>query len=343
MKYNFYMSLRTQYENLGDYLIAQATIDILKDIGDITLDIRNVPQKYIDLFEFPNNVKLVKEGFINSILFSKNKKWIYIVKPGGHGSSKNLKANFRTFLMTIYFLFAKIFFKIKVFKMSHSHSDELSFFDKYYEKIFDLNLVRDEETYINYKLNNINNIYNFSDFAMYYLSKKSKFYHEEELKKENIIISLRYDRLNDESNISYSLAKKLLEKENLNNIIYLSQVTFDNQLNEEKSKKNGCEHLKYEITNESIYKITKKYKTAKYVISNRLHVLLLALINGCIPIALIDEEKDKKIIGALKYLNISFVEKNALLENLNNTYENNSILKFQRDKLTKLLLENLNA
>lgn len=324
MKYSFYMSLRTQYENLGDYLIAQATIDILKDLGDIALDIRKVPQNYLDLFEFPNNVKLVKKSFIKSILVSRNTNWTYIVKPGGHASSKTLKSNIRTFFMTIYFLFTKIFFKTKIFKMAHSHSDELSFFDRFYEKIFDLNLTRDEETYNNYKLNYINNIYKFPDFALYYLNKPSKFYCEDELKKENIIISLRYDRLNDESDISYSLAKKLLTEENLNTIIYISQVTFDNKLNENESKKNNCEHVKYEINNSSIYQITKKYKTAKYVISNRLHVLLLALINGCIPIAIIDEKKDKKIEGALKFLKISYFNKKVLLNSSFESFKNDN-------------------
>lgn len=341
MKYNFYMSLRTQYENLGDYLIAQATIDILKDIGDITLDTRNVPKNYIDLFDLPQNAKLVRKGFLNSILFSKSIKWIYIVKPGGHGSSKTLKANIRTFFMTIYFLFTKIFFNTKIFKMAHSHNEELSFLDKLYEKTFNLNLTRDTVTYDLYKKNNINHIFKFCDFAIYYLNKKSKFNYDEELKKENIIISLRYDRLNDEPDISYSLAKKLLNEEKMNNIIYVSQVTFDEKLNNAESIKNNCVHVKYEINNDSIHEITKQYKSSKYVISNRLHVLLLALINGSIPIAIIDEVKDKKIIGSLDYLNIQYVNKSRLL---NSQYKNtfNNIKQLSIMDLDNLLKDKLN-
>lgn len=315
MKYNFFLSLRTQYENLGDYLIAQATIDILKDLGDITLDIRNVPKDYIDLFEFPINTKFVTKGFLSSIIFSKEITWIYIVKPGGHGSSKTLKSNARTFLMTSYFLFTKIFFKTKIFKMAHSHNEKLSFFDVFYEKVFNLNLVRDVDTYNNYKNNNIKNIYKFPDFAVFYLNKESKFLYAKEQKKENIIISLRYDRLKDEADIAYSLARKLLVKENLTNIIYISQVTFDIELNKQQSIKNNCEHIKYDITNTSIKNITNQYKSSKYVISNRLHVLLLGLLNGSIPIAIIDENKDRKIIGALEYLNIKWMKKENLLLN----------------------------
>jgi len=308
VKYNFFMSLRTQYENLGDYLIAQATIDILSDIGDLTLDIKNVPEKYLKLFCFPENVKLVKKSFLSTIIWNRNKKWIYVIKPGGYETNNTIKSKFKLSLIFFYFFISKVLFNAKLMKMPHSYLGKLTFIDRIYQDLFDLNIVRDKISLNNYR----NKTVVLEDLATYYFNKESKFRSQFSTEKNNITISLRYDRLNDEEKISFKLAKFLLNTENLNEIYYVSQVTFDKELNKNIAFINQKKHISYDITNTSLTEITEIYNSSKYVISNRLHVLLLGKINGAIPIAIIDTKKDKKIIGSLDILNIKWIDKDKL-------------------------------
>ncbi len=316
MKYNFYISLVTQYENLGDYLIAQATIDILKDFGDITLNIKDVPQNYINLFNLPSNTKFVKESFFLTILKNRKKSWIYIKKPGGYATSNNLKYKVTLFLKILYLFASKKLFKIKFFKMPHSFSGKLNSLEKWYHNLYDINLIRDKLSLNNYNNSHISNSFLIEDLAVYYMNKNSKFLSSLNIERNKISISLRFDRLENESKISNNVAKYLLSKDNLNEIIYVSQVTLDNNLNSKISKYYNRNHISYNMTNNSINEIVDIYRSSKYIISNRLHSLLLARINGAIPIALIDVEKDKKIIGTLDLLDIKWLDKNTLEENI---------------------------
>ncbi len=326
MKYNFYISLVTQYENLGDYLIAQATIDILKEFGDITLYIKDVPQNYINLFNLPNNTKFVKESFLITILKNRKESWVYIKKPGGYATSNNLKYKITLFLKILYLFTSKQLFKIKFVKMPHSFSGELNTLEKMYHKLYDINMIRDKLSLKNYNNSYISNSFLVEDLAVYYMNKNSKFLSNINVERNKISISLRFDRLENESEISNNIAKYLLEKNNLDEIIYISQVTLDNNLNSKVSKYYNRNHISYNISNNSINEIIDIYKSSKYIISNRLHSLLLARINGAIPIALIDIEKDKKIVGTLDLLNIKWFDKNTLEKNILKLVINDSLI-----------------
>jgi len=313
MKNNFYINLRTQYENLGDYLIAQATIDFLKDMGDITLDINNVPESYLELFNIPENVTLTKRGLLSTLFFSKKRNWIYVLKPGGYTTSKSTLYQIKLILINLYLLLCKSFFNVKLFKMPHSYLGKMNIIEKLHQKLYDLIIVRDKISLNNYNNHKIFNTILAKDIASYYFNKKSKFNNLEELERNNISISLRYDRNENEGDISYKIANYLLNTEKLNKIIYVSQVTFDNKINNKYSQKNNLKYTNYNISEYSIKEITKKYKSSKYIISNRLHSLLLAKINGAIPIAIIDINKDQKIIGSLDLLKIQWINKNDFM------------------------------
>ena len=299
------MSLRTQYENLGDYLIAQATIDFFSERGQLIIDIRKVPNNYIDLFDFPIDTILVKNGFITNILKNRENKWIYLIKPGGFSVATNFKMNIKNLLMGSYFRLAKIISNCEIIKMPHSLNGSMSIYDVYYHNSIDKIFTRDMETYNKIKKNSSSKIFLTSDMAMFYYKKKSKFHNSEVRERDKIAISLRYDRIDKETVITNKLIENLNTKKGLLPI-FISQVLFDTKLNHQESLKYNTKNVEYNINSDSLKKIVTTYSESKYVVSNRLHSLLLGLINGSIPIALIDKEKDKKIIGCLNELNIKF-------------------------------------
>lgn len=302
MKKSFYLSLRTQYENLGDYLISRATIEALSELGKVYIDIRGVPKKYIDLFIDLSNIQTTKQGFIS--LTRKNESWFYIVKPGGYSSEKTIKGAIKKILMTIYFKLARAK-GAKIIKMPHSLSiGELKPFnliEKKYNEAFDFILHRDEVTKQEYQKLGITNTIACPDMATYYFGAKNNIFNSNTTQRDSISISLRYDRL-EERITAEKIARELSIAHGLK-IKSVSQVEFDNNLNKDSATKLAAtEHIAYNQTKDSITKIVATYSNSKYIISNRLHALLLGAINGAIPIPITNPEKDKKIIGYIDKL-----------------------------------------
>jgi len=311
----YYMSLRTQFENLGDLLIAQATIDLISKHGDLIIDTRGVPSDFIKMFSFPENVTLNKKDFISVIFKYKNSKLIYVVKAGGYSEAKTLKAKLRLIFKTFYFKTLKLLFHVKILRMPHSYSGDLNIYEFKYQQIFDLNLCRDNQTYNLYNNNGLENIQFLEDLALYYFNKNSKFlYKEFSNVRSKALVSLRYDRLDNEIDVTMNVIKYLKLHNYIEDYAFVNQVKFDEKINNELAVKYKKKHIKYDLTNESINNIVHEYSECKYIISNRLHVLLLAMINGAIPIAIIDLEKDKKILGCLDSLNITWFDKDKLLQ-----------------------------
>ena len=54
----------------------------------------------------------------------------------------------------------------------------------------------------------------------------------------------------------------------------------------------------------SINELSSYYKNIDFIFSNRLHVLLLSALNGATPIAYVESESNKKIIGLFKDLGL---------------------------------------
>lgn len=312
MSKEYFLSLRTQYENLGDFLIAQATVDLLTQFGNVTLDVRNVPESYLALFDLPKNVLVVKSDF--ALYALKNRRsWVYVVKPGGYSTSNSLKSRVKNILMALYFRGLKRILDVQLMKMPHSIGGRLWASDVFYNRTFDLLCCRDLLSLENYRKHGVGNAVLAPDMAVYYINQSSMFRTtNSSAAKNSVVISLRYDRLNDEPEISDMISKNFLLEDELSKLVFISQVTFDHDINQSSSIRNDGLIVKYSVDADSLKDIVSCYASAKYVISNRLHSLLLGVINGAIPIALIDTEKDKKIIGCLDVLGIKWLNKKEL-------------------------------
>src|SRR5690606_33641546 len=84
-------------------------------------------------------------------------------------------------------------------------------------------------------------------------------------------------------------------------LCFFYQVEHDRELNcgfaERLSQRANVEVVQDRITPE---KIDYFYHDKKVVISNRLHVPLYALKNGCLPIAVVDRKSNRKIVSLFK-------------------------------------------
>ncbi|GKT11810.1 MAG: hypothetical protein ISEC1_P0783 [Thiomicrorhabdus sp.] len=312
MDKEYFLSLRTQYENLGDFLIAQATVNLLSQSGNLTLDIRDVPSDYLALFKLPENVRKVKAGFAGHVLKNRDKNWCYVVKPGGYSVANSSKDTVKLLLMGVYFRLLKAIASVKVTKMPHSLFGKVCWADKFYSNSFDTVFCRDKLTLDNYKKAEIQNILLAPDMAMFFVHEPSIFKADLNEIKDSVAISLRYDRLSDEVDSAQALASKICSEQNLLRVSFISQVMFDDELNTKTAQLMNASLLNYTLDSQSIKSISTEYARSKYVISNRLHSLLLGVINGAIPIAVIDPQKDQKIIGCLEDLGIEWFPKDQL-------------------------------
>jgi exopolysaccharide biosynthesis predicted pyruvyltransferase EpsI len=240
--------------------------------------------------------------------------------------------------MALYFWCSQKIFRTKIFKFPHSFKGQATLPDSIYHKLLDCNLCRDKETLEQYDRLKLPNLYLQPDLALYYYGKPSKFRFETQSSRQNIAIALRYDRLANEPEIAHCVAKLLLDKD-VQTIKYVSQVTLDYDINASEAKRNNVPIVNYNITNASLKAITETYAISKYVISNRLHALLLGMINGAIPIAIIDAKEDRKILSYLEILGVPWVEKENLCESdaLANMLKNFSFPQYKSEHIQKCI------
>ncbi|MCK8077189.1 polysaccharide pyruvyl transferase family protein [Vibrio sp. 1CM2L] len=298
----FYISLRTQYENLGDLLITRSIVDMLaKQKRNIILNIRGVPDCYIDSFCYkplPDNVSFTGE-FIPDFKGIKFKN--LLVNPGGYSGIKTKRLAFKRLLQTIYFAF----FKLKgarvirePYSISNSGTSLYNRIDRFRDVICSVNLVRDNSSLI---ISAGNSVY-CPDLCFYFFDERDMIFSQlsEGGNRDKITISLRYDRffgsdfnMDKYSNDGFEIS-------------YVSQVNFDDELNNRLAIQSNTTCLLYDTScPNTISQITDLYSRSKYIISNRLHVLLLGMINGAIPLAIVDYEKDRKIIDLFETIGLS--------------------------------------
>lgn len=126
---SFYIKLKTQHENLGDLMIAKASIEYLGRFGRVFLNTNGCPREYVELFKDLECIELTKRPFIYILLG--NPGTIFCYKPGGYFSYYSKDSEVKSFLVFAYFIFCKILFG-RVVKLPHSfgYEKKLPIFDK---------------------------------------------------------------------------------------------------------------------------------------------------------------------------------------------------------------------
>lgn len=299
------LSLRTQFENLGDLLINSAAVGLLSRKYCVVLDVSRVPSWYKKLL-LSDVVGIKTTNYLAlQLIFAKPESKLFL-KPGGYPGIAGFKLALRRLLHTA-FLFTVRLRGLKIVRLSSSQgfSTKWAFVESLRVRQIDTCCIRDAASRL--EINRLGgNAYACPDFSLFYFNENSKFSTKIEdidfASKESIAFSFRGDRaglckIDRISELVDFCGSDL-------SLSIVSQVNFDDEFNYMLSLEKGAKYACYRNDEKSISEIKEIYKRSKFVVSDRLHVLLMGALNGAIPVAFISAEKDSKVAGCLEELGI---------------------------------------
>ncbi len=317
MRY-FYYNPFTQYENMGDLLINKSLLDLLRPYGTVIIDDLNKPKWFIDeLRQQPDMV--VSETWSNRIdnyfegCLLKNRRQddvFYQVFVPGDKSRKGFKKALSSL---------KHFYKLVKQKQMGCKSIRLGFsigdFDaanlvteSLYSTAFHAYGIRDSLSMDKARKFRFSNTVFFPDLAWAYKERNRSVPNPFKETGKYIVLSFRANKVSTIHQSSYLVTimdklKKLLSASLFEGIkIVISyQVKFD---------RDACIELRDALQDNldvyfldrllAIEEAISLYRGAESVISNRLHVLLLASISEGLAIPFVNAGDNKKIIGTYR-------------------------------------------
>ena len=339
-KYTFIFNIVTAFNNRGDLLINRALISKLREIGDIAVVTKGIPEPFLSKLGLSEQemYRSFWQCFKNN--FGKRK----LVKVGipGHNFGKP-SANFQSYLELIYTAIFKLILRVDFIRVGTSvgHLEKSAIqVERLKAKFYKIYGVRDNFSYNVFAPSKISY---FPDLA--FLSNDLKLNSEKPKSlPEEPYIFLSFRPSFPDAEISYdyieAIIKKLLAfiKDRNESLIKIAfQVPEDLApclaISEAVSTIEGKQIEFIENTlelDESIDII----QNANLVISNRLHVLLPALMNGVSHISLTDLHRHRKLVALYETIGADFVLHDInSAEPLSISSENESRMLFSLAKL----------
>ncbi|MCE7053705.1 polysaccharide pyruvyl transferase family protein [Algoriphagus sp. AGSA1] len=281
----------TQYENMGDLLINKCLVDELAKYGKVYLDTKNVPQTFKSvLLEHPNstelsevsNISLKGKGLFLS-LFSSRFKFDYVFKsPGPFGGSVTLNEKVRAFLFYIIFFIMKLKGAKSVligndFILASKFDESIA---KLYSGVLQGIYVRSKKNVNILKELGVSNV-DYSPDMCFMMDVEIK-----DVERNRVGISFRDMGDGPNQKIKESV-KRFVQyfTEKQIDIDYFYQVERDKDFNQQLffEFKTPFTHFRENVLK---WEDRSYYQDKIFLLSNRLHVLLLGQAFECIPIAL---------------------------------------------------------
>lgn len=310
---HFIYSLGTQFVNTGDLLINKTLIMLLSKHGVIYLDDFDKPVDFVESLIVNDNVvkiseisgkrnifssKLNSASFIKQLNIDTGDKVFFILVPGDI-SKKGSKMFFQTVILLLRTIYFKIN-RINIFQVGFS----LGSFDLFNIILTRLNTslylksgLRDKGSIKKAQQFGFKNISYFPDLAWAF--SRADFVIPEE-SRNCIIISFRaYDKATNENLLSAIIDLIRNDKLDKSKIRVCFQVDYDKQFSYEIYTKLQEEKFDVEFIDSTltIEKALEVYADSLCVLSNRLHVLMLALKVGTMPIPVVQKKRNPKIIN----------------------------------------------
>lgn len=308
----------TQYVNTGDLIICRSLLEHLRQYGDLIINDRDIPQWFLEELGMQESERLSsysKLSFYSCLLrrslltYLTGKSKVYLFLTPGHLLDRSFKIDIRNLIIAPVFGVFKLagckLVKIGVSLgplssvLAKSESIRAAFMEQYYVRdmfswelaqeigikkveffpdlswTFNLQVSRDE-------------LIKFDDRDILFISFRTKTYSRapETNYPERVIKALEH------------VLKNLNHKKAFSKIVVGYQVGYDQkfckQIYRHFQNQYQIEFQEERITVNTARNIFEK---AKYIISNRLHVLLYGARYGALPIPLINSEVHLKIIG----------------------------------------------
>ena len=299
-----------QSENAGDVLINREAVKLMLRYGKVIILSKGLPKKYIDEISSGEAVSINK-GFSNVIftalksLFGSatedKNNTIYFCLPPGHLRKEGRHSLISAFRI-LAFLLPFWVLRGRVFRLGHSIEGRAwlnGFLESLISRLCRIYGVRDEISLAYCDYFKFKNYRYFPDFswALSTLSKQS------DEKNDIVVLSFRsnkHGRLDQEEYLNEHIGylRNMVVTEGYKHYKYIVsyQVGFDKAAAERifMSLKLLC-NIEMIPDRLDVEDARKLYAEARYVFSNRLHVLMLAGFSGALPIALIKGRDHIKI------------------------------------------------
>lgn len=349
MKSLIFYKTTADYDNTGEVLIYRTLLEYLRTLGNVVVDDVRSQSLFIERIGIQPSEKLSsfgKKSFLTFLLFCaiKNfflrKKVIFATGVGDH-SVRGVKGGVKNFIAGFFILFLRLC-GVKVLRIGMSIKFE-GFLSKLSERFLSLwvsnYFVRDSISAKNcvnagvkkvkiapdlswgYQVKNVNapnksNIFVFS-FRTYAASKKNQAEYKQKL-KTSIVELINHICINPDNKVllthqcnadlAFMAEIKELFADNTNVILVPDLITLDNAMN--------------------------FYGKAKVVVSNRLHVLLLAYKYGALSVCLTDLRNHKKIVGIFEDAGLSDLLVDFYNERFETVFE--ELCAIQQEKWLKI-------
>lgn len=313
---------QTQYDNLGDLIINRILLNKLREHGRVLVDLRGVPNWYLKQLEIADHEQanqykwkinyLVLFAAIRSI-FSFEKQKVYLIEPPGHRygklSLKQLKAGLLT--LVYYCIFRLIGVRICMFGVSIGPcSQTAEVLEQWRSKLLYFYSVRDSISQSYARQIGIRQVEQFPDLAWlmdgsvnesnnqfnsFLLPQADYVVFSFREQTHNLIQSLKYQQqLYQTLDAIAALVCQTWSKK----LVICYQVEMDHVFCQHLAERYNTRHTVLFVKERvDLNSMQSLYGGAFMVFSNRLHVLMLAMAFGSIPIAVIDKMNHHKITG----------------------------------------------
>lgn len=361
----FYQT-NTQFENTGDVLINRTLIDFLREYGKVKCNCSTkIPEEFLKELDIREEEKLICKGsmhyawlVLKSSFQRKKGDCIYLVSGLGHQWGGNRKVYCKNVISGILFAIFKAM-GVRIIKIGFSIgpvTKQLAATERFRSNFISHYYVRDQKSYELCKEIGINKAMICPDMSWLYERKLVKEFNN----GNEVCVCLRESILN-ETNPQYisAMFRKIEEVLEIAGrkigddmkVFFFYQVkrdsAFAKQAYEHFKDKYDCVFIKEQVT---IDTASTHYARFRYVISNRLHSLLLGYKYGTMPIAVIDSQNHIKISqtfidnGLEDYLIDVYAENREKIERLverDNDYYGKLLLAEKKN--VELIQETLNS
>lgn len=311
-----YFNPETQYENTGDLLINKVLVETIGNYGTVYIDDHGKPASFINDLKFPHVKKLseitdksAKGKLLEELLkvrFSakKNDEQFYYLLIPGHVERKgfaDLKKQLKAFanLLLLSALGCKI---IRIGVSYGNFATPNKFMEALSSNLYYRLAVRENSSLRFAQNSNFKNVVLTPDLAWGYQSSAQTF--QEPFPKKNVVLSFRANAYGTKHDDAYiqpvaDRIKYIIKNSDLINskIIICYQVAFDRQASIQLYNllKEDFENIELVDKCLNLSEADALYSTAKCLLSNRLHVLMLGIRNDSLSVPLIKKTDNKKI------------------------------------------------
>ncbi len=310
-----FFSIKTQFGNLGDALINRELVSLAAMYGDVCVDLSRCPSSFVKTLEIDSG-RRIKGGFgrlfvmmlLSTML---GYRCFYFLSPGGYLGELKIREMPSRVLNTLVLVLLRIFgVRICLVGVSYEHlGPRFLIFQRFRSLLFYRHFVRDGFSLCyaqdhGFKVHGI-----MPDLAFNLFQEKTKEATPVEIPKR-VAFSFRArqypSQWEDVRDTLMVLAEVL---PSTTEYIFVVQVEHDRE-NMERLKSALEEHIgrptSMAVVFQSINDCLKIYASCDLVVANRLHALLMGASQNGRMIAVIGEDKNRKIEGVLEALNMKW-------------------------------------